>query len=89
MANKRILKKNINYLCSELIAECVSALQYGKAKKEDVKNVVSHILIMQDDMTRRVSHIEPGWKAKAYFRRLLDDLTVKTEEIIEQINGLI
>ena len=39
MANKRNLKRNINYVCSELFSEAVAASMYSsKATEEDVND---------------------------------------------------
>lgn len=47
MANRRKLKKNINYICSELFAECVALMHYNiDVKQEDIDNLMSRILIM-------------------------------------------
>lgn len=89
MANKRQLKKDINYLCGELLAECISCQHYNKVNLEDVDNVMLNILNMQDDMICRVSHPEPGMKAHDFFKKLRSDMTVQTSNILDQINALI
>ena len=90
MANRRELKKGINYLCGELFAECVAAMHYQKPiRKEDVDNVMANVLNLQDDMLSRVSHPEPGMAPKVFFRKLREDMTQHTEEIVEQIKALL
>ena len=45
MANKRDLKRTINYITSELFAECVAASLYnGKPEQEDVDGIISSLL---------------------------------------------
>lgn len=88
MAKRKNLKKNINYVCAELLAECVAATQYHKADMEDVSNVVCGILNMQNDMICRVSHVQPGMKSKDFFKKMREDMAKRTEELIDQINGL-
>lgn len=90
MAKRRELKKGINFLCGELFAECVAIMHYQKhGPQEDVDNVMTSILNLQDDMLCRVSHVEPGIKAKAFFKKLRTDMTSRTEEIVEQIKALL
>ena len=61
MAKRRTLKKNINYICSELFAECVALTHYKvDIKQEDVDNVMTRILLMHDEFVSRISHTEPG-----------------------------
>lgn len=88
MANKRILKKDINYVTGELLAECISCMHFNKVQQADVDNVMLGILNMQDDMICRISHVEPGMKAKLYFKKLRSDMSQQVEDIIGQINDL-
>ena len=47
MTNKRELKKSINYICSDLFAECVAANLYsGKPNKENADAILSSLFIM-------------------------------------------
>ena len=86
--NKRTLKKNMNYLTQELMAECLWIVHYQKnANIEDVENIIDSILIMQSEMLSRVSHPYPN-NAKQYFKKLRADFIRQTEEIIEQITNL-
>ncbi len=88
MANKRNLKKTINYVSSELFAECVAIMHYKKnVNQEDIDNVMTQILLMQDDFISRVSHPEPGL-TKAYYHRLMEDFKSQTNDIIDSINNL-
>ena len=85
---RRELKKSINYLSGELLAECVAAVSYNKnTKKEDVQNVVENILMMQNEMLMRLSHVEPG-STKLFFKKLKEEIAVRSEEIVAQINSL-
>ena len=59
MAKRRTLKKNINYICSELFAECVALTHYKvDIKQEDVDNVMTRILLMHDEFVSRISHTD-------------------------------
>ena len=69
MSNKKDLKKTINYICSELFAECVAASLYnGKPNEDSVNALLSSILMIQNDYVRRISHPEPGMKQKEYLQ---------------------
>ena len=46
------------------------------------------VLNMQDDVLCRVSHVEPGMKAKVFFKKLNDDMNNRVSELIDQINAL-
>ncbi len=89
MANKRDLKKNINYICADLLAECVASLQYTKADRNDINNVMFSILDMQNDMICRISHMQPGMPPCQFVKKMREDMAKRTDEIIEQINALL
>lgn len=89
MSNRRQLKKAVNGICGELFAECVAIRHYSNVKNlDDVDNVMRAILILQNDIISRVSHVEPGMKAKVFFARLKDDFQAGTNEIVDSIQTL-
>lgn len=85
--NRRKLKKSINYLCGELFAECVALLHYHQIAREDIDNLMKSILLMQDDLICRCSHVEPG-STKLYFKKLRETMINTTDEIVDQIKAL-
>lgn len=85
---RKELKKRINYLCGELLAECVAMLHYHKKENaHDVENVMLSIAKMQDDWICRLSHVEPG-STRIFFRKLHEDMQKRTDDIIDQIQNL-
>ena len=40
MANKRNLKKIINYICSDLFSECIATSLYSDKKKQEEVNAI-------------------------------------------------
>lgn len=88
MAKRKDLKKNINYICSELFAECVALTHYKiDVKQADVDNVMTRILLMQDEFINRISHTQPN-DASAYYKKLRDDFNAQVEDIITLISQL-
>lgn len=87
---RRELKKSINYLCGELMAECICIEQYGSkgTNPEQIEEVMKKILLMQSDLIERLSHVEPGSK-KLFFQKLKDDMHTKTNEIVELLKALL
>ena len=85
---RKDLKKHINYLCGELLAECMAAADFTKRdNKQDVENAMLGILKMQNDLICRLSHVEPG-STKLFFKKLKEDMQKRTDEIVEQIQNL-
>lgn len=89
MANKRELKKSINIACSELFAEGVASyLVADKEETPQIDDILTSVLKMHSDFIRRISHPEPGMKAKVYYKHLEDDFDKTLGEIVEQIIAL-
>ena len=87
MANKRILKRKINYVCSELFSEVVAASYSIKADEENVKALLTSILVIHNDYIRRISHVEPGMPATKFFKALITKFNKQVSEIIDQISN--
>ena len=87
MANKRILKRKINYVCSELFSEVVAASYSIKADEENVKALLTSILVIHNDYIRRISHVEPGMPASECFKDLITKFNKQVSEIIDQISN--
>ena len=85
---RKDLKKHINYLCGELLAECMAASSFSKKdNKQDIENVMLGIAKMQNDGIWRLSHVEPG-STKLFFEKLKEDMPKRTDEIVDQIHNL-
>lgn len=88
MANKRDIKKNINYIAGELFTECVvQSLYVPGTDKEKADKLMGEILNAHDDFLRRVSHVEPG-NVKGFFKKLRSDFNAKVDEFVEAIGKL-
>ncbi len=87
MANKRNLKKSIQYVCTDLLSECVAATLYD-GKEEKAKEIINSIILINNDYTRRISHPEPGIKVKEYFKILKSDFGKDVTEIIDNIRNM-
>ncbi len=89
MANKRDLKRTINYITSELFAECVAASLYnGKPEQQDVDGILTAIVMTNTDFIKRISHPEPGITQKVYFKDLIAKFNKQASEIVDQIANL-
>lgn len=90
MSNKRELKKTINYICSDLFAECVAASLYsGKPEKENVDALLTSILTIHSNYIQHISHPEPGVPAKKYYRDLIDNFNKEVNEVVDHIANLV
>ncbi len=85
MANKRILKRNINHICSELFAECAT-IAYSKKSvdQEQLDDLMRRILLLQTDFISRIAHPEPG-KTKESFKKLQADFLAQVQQLVDDI----
>lgn len=68
MASRRELKKQVNYIASELFMEClVNSLYVPGTDKQKADQLMSDILNMQDEFLSRISHTEPG-NVKGFYK---------------------
>ncbi len=88
MANKRTLKKQIDFICEELFVDFVAASHYGNnPSKEEAEAILFSLAKLHNNYINRVSHPEPGMPAKKYYQDLRDQFHKQATEIIDQINN--
>lgn len=88
MASRKDLKKGINYIVSELFAECVFiSLTLSETDRKKADKILTDILNLQDEFISRISHTEPG-NVKGFYKKLHEDFNAKVGEILEAIKGL-
>ena len=89
MANKRVLKQNINVICEELFAECLAKTLYGSdADSKNCEALAYSILKLQSEFISRISHPEPGMPAKKYYKSLIADFNNSVNEVVDHIKNL-
>ncbi len=89
MANKRDLKRALSNSCGVLFTESVTAyLSVNNDDIEQVDAILTSIMKTHREFLNRVSHPEPGMKAKKYYRILIDDFNKRIGEIIDNIQAL-
>lgn len=88
MANRRQLKKNVNYIAGELFMECLVMRNYVPGTdKQKADELMSNILKTQDEFISCISHTEPG-NVKGFYRKFHSDFQIKVDEIIEALSKL-
>ena len=87
MANKRELKKSINFVVSDLFQECVLVKLIKKADDAKVDEILAEILYLQDEFLARANHPQPG-AVKAYYRKLYSDFGDAVGSILAKMQAL-
>lgn len=86
---RRQLKKQINFIGTDLLIECLAVRQaHPTIPEADIENIVGSILFMQEDFISRLSHVDKR-QVKRFFRQLEDDLAVSSNQIIDNIFHLV
>lgn len=86
---RRDLKKHISLICADLLTECLAVQQaHPNIPKADIDNVVSSILLMEEDFISRVCHVDKR-QVKSFFTQLEEDFSVSTNQIIDHIFHLV
>lgn len=92
MSKRRILKKDISYVAGDLFTEVlVCKLYVPNVEQDKAEALMTRILDMQDDFTRRAGR--PAGKdnkmlVKEYYRKLRTDLQAEIDAIAAEINAL-
>jgi len=88
MANKRDLKKDINYVLGDII-EAVYVWEYTNSSKDTKKSevIIDDVIEVFDDLIAKVNAKNVENK-KAHFKSINSVLETKGRELIERINKL-
>ncbi|MCL1617067.1 hypothetical protein M3090_11790 [Bacteroides sp. ET71] len=88
MANRKDLKKAINYIAGELFTECIiCSLNLSEEGKQKADKVMTDILNMQNEFISRISHTEPG-NVKGFYKKLREDFSTQVDGIVTAIGQL-
>lgn len=89
MANKRSLKKEINFITEELISECLYNQIFTKgANTEENNKILEEIIDIQEDFLRRINITDGKYTpkiVKKYYRALIADFDKKIDAIIDKL----
>jgi hypothetical protein len=85
MASIRNLKKDINYLTDELLAECLTYAYFHKEiKAEKINKAATEIISNRNDLIKRINNIEDASSlkaVKAHFNKIRHDFGISVEAL--------
>ncbi|MBQ7818784.1 MAG: hypothetical protein IJ341_03700 [Bacteroidales bacterium] len=92
MANKRNLKKEINFIAEELIASCLLSGAFMSGNNDEkIDELIGRTLDLQVEFLSRINHPN-GTKdtklVKGYYKALIADFDKKVEEILNELEAL-
>jgi len=87
MAKKRIIKKSLHYIMSDLLTATIIASTDEKANADKVSAVQEKILKVYEDYNSRLSNYERK-KAKAFFKQFKEELTKEIHDLLNEVNSI-
>lgn len=90
MANKRNLKKDIDYLVYEVVSDCFTVLSVNPGGREDeITMIISDAVKLRNDLFARVNHPDGKENPKlvrSYFNSIRKELIKGIDELFERIS---
>ena len=87
MASIRNIKKDIDYLISEVISDCCTFMAlYPEKKQEEALALINDALDLRNTLIVRVNH--PEGKIKAHYRAIFNDLLKGVDDSFQKISAL-
>ena len=84
MASRRQLKKELNYICGELFADCVVLKMCDTCNEDLLNQTMLEIINLRSEYVSRVSHTEKG-SVKKFYAKLREEFSAKVEAISQKI----
>lgn len=92
MASIRDLKKDINYLTSEIVTEAyVRKMLFDEISEDDFKKVVTDAIEFRNDLIEKINHPDGKdnpQKVKSFFKDLRKEMDQKFSELVQAVNDL-
>ena len=93
MASLRSLKKDIDYLLSLVLEECLYAIdEYPDSDKEKIMETARKVIAVHRELRLRVNHLngkDDPRLVKEYLRKIVSDLYGSANSALEDLSGLI
>ncbi len=88
MANLRVIKKDIDYLVSEVISDCWTFLYINPEKKaEDVVAIINDAVEFRNSLYERVNNPSKE-NVKAHYKAINNDLLSGIDSLFQRISAL-
>lgn len=93
MANKRNLKKNIDYLIYEIVSDCYTfKYLFPDKDQKEVDKILKEAVNFRNELIKRVNH--PDGKenkklVKNHYKKVNQDLMEKVDNYIDRLNKML
>ena len=92
MANKRNVKKDIEYITYTIVHDCMAHLETGNDKTHDaVVKIISEAVQNRNELFYKVNHQEKGKRVevRAYYRGIYKSLLENADKSFDSLSGII
>ncbi|MDO9512144.1 MAG: hypothetical protein Q7J34_10320 [Bacteroidales bacterium] len=93
MPSVRTTKKNIEYVLSEVVSDCLNYLHLHKGvKDEEVIAIIEEMIDLKEDLYSRCKHIDGKDNSvlvKIHFRKVYEDLLNGADAAFEKLSVIV
>ncbi len=92
MANKREIKKDVDYLISEVISDCYTYLMiHGDKNRDSVIEIIGAIVDKRNDLISRVNNHDKSFDSKqikSHYKAINNDLLTSIDDSFSKLSNL-
>jgi hypothetical protein len=91
MASRRNLKKDIDYLITDLIIDCYSCMEEHSEKDfSHYEQIINEAVILKEDLIERINQFSPETSggSKSYFLNLRRDLILGVTQAYDKLKSI-
>lgn len=91
MASKRNLKKDIDYLITDVILDCYGCIEEHPEKDFSAyEEIINEIILMKEDLLERINHFDAGvhGNSRNYFMGIKKELITGITEAYDKLTRL-
>ncbi len=90
MASIRFLKKDIDYLMSLVLEDCVFVMEnHPDSDREKIMSIAQQVILKHHELRKQVNH--PDWKdnrvlVRKYFKKVIENLYAMADKSLDQLS---
>jgi hypothetical protein len=91
MASKKNLKKDIDYLITDVILDCYACMEeHPEMDFSTYEEIINEIIIVKEDLLERINHFDAGvhGNSRRYFLGIKKDLITTITEAYDKLSKL-
>jgi len=91
MASKKNLKKDIDYLITDVIVDCYARMDEHPEKDFSAyEEIINEIIMVKEDLVERINHFDSGihGNSRNYFLQIKKDLIKNITEAYDKLTKL-